>query len=111
MALINNDELAKKQPKERSAEDKARVEAMKARIANEEAEAEEYREEADEHPGDSNSRTHESTEEPERPSLEEIEKESIRRALERNNGSRKQAAQDLLISERTLYRKIEKYGL
>ncbi len=32
MALINNDELAKKQPKERSAEDKARVEAMKARI-------------------------------------------------------------------------------
>ena len=77
----------------------------------EEAEAEEYREEADEHPGDSNSRTHESTEEPERPSLEEIEKESIRRALERNNGSRKQAAQDLHISERTLYRKIEKYGL
>ena len=44
-------------------------------------------------------------------SLEQIEKESIERALARNKGSRKRAAQDLQISERTLYRKIEKYGL
>lgn len=45
------------------------------------------------------------------PELEEIEKESIRRALFRNHGSRKKAAEDLHISERTLYRKIEKYEL
>ena len=43
--------------------------------------------------------------------MEEIEKESIMRALTRNKGSRKRAAHDLNISERTLYRKIEKYGL
>ena len=77
----------------------------------EEAEAEEYREEAEEHPVAPNSRTHGFTEAPEQPTLEEIEKESIRRALERNQGSRKRAAEDLHISERTLYRKIEKYGL
>ena len=45
------------------------------------------------------------------PTMEEIEADSIRRALARNDGSRKRAAQDLNISERTLYRKIEKFGL
>ena len=43
--------------------------------------------------------------------MEEIERESIRRALERNNGSRKMAANELHISERTLYRKIREYHL
>ena len=48
---------------------------------------------------------------PEGTDVETIESESIRRALVRNQGSRKKAAEDLHISERTLYRKIEKYGL
>lgn len=43
--------------------------------------------------------------------LEEIEKDSIRRALERNNGNRKLAAEALGFSERTLYRKIKEYDL
>lgn len=43
-------------------------------------------------------------------SLEETEKETILRALERNGGIRKKAAQELHISERTLYRKIKEYG-
>ena len=33
------------------------------------------------------------------------------RALERNNGNRKKAAQELGISDRTLYRRIKEYGL
>ena len=44
-------------------------------------------------------------------SLDDVEKEMIRKALERHNGKRKNAAQDLNISERTLYRKIKEYGL
>ena len=44
-------------------------------------------------------------------SLDEVEKEMIRKALERHRGRRKSAAQDLKISERTLYRKIKEYGL
>ena len=44
-------------------------------------------------------------------SLEEVEKEMIIKALERNNNKRKYAAQDLKISERTLYRKIKEYGM
>lgn len=43
--------------------------------------------------------------------LDEVEKEMIRKALERHHGHRKQAAQDLNISERTLYRKIKAYGM
>ena len=43
--------------------------------------------------------------------MEQMESESIRRALVRNQGSRKRAAEDLQISERTLYRKMEKYGI
>lgn len=45
------------------------------------------------------------------PTLEENERELIRRALERNDGRRKAAAAELQISERTLYRKIKEYGL
>jgi DNA-binding NtrC family response regulator len=44
-------------------------------------------------------------------SLEDREREIICRALERNSGRRKQTAQELGISERTLYRKIKEYGL
>ena len=44
-------------------------------------------------------------------SLEEVEREMIRKALERHDGKRKNAAQDLKISERTLYRKIKDYNL
>ena len=44
-------------------------------------------------------------------SLEEVKKEMIRKALEKHHGNRKSAAQDLNISERTLYRKIKEYGL
>ncbi len=53
----------------------------------------------------------ETVEEPETLSLEEVEKEMIRKALERHNGRRKGAAADLKISERTLYRKIKEYNL
>lgn len=44
-------------------------------------------------------------------SLQDVEKDMIRKALERHNGKRKNAAQDLKISERTLYRKIKEYNL
>ncbi len=44
-------------------------------------------------------------------SLDEVEKEMIKKALEKHKGRRKNAAQDLKISERTLYRKIKEYGL
>lgn len=44
-------------------------------------------------------------------SLEKKEIEYIRRALQKYNGRRKDAAQELGISERTLYRKIKEHGL
>ena len=44
-------------------------------------------------------------------SLEDQEKLSIQKALERSSGHRKLAADQLGISERTLYRKIKDYGL
>ncbi|MDR2384350.1 MAG: sigma-54 dependent transcriptional regulator [Tannerella sp.] len=44
-------------------------------------------------------------------SLEDVEKDMIKKALDRNKGKRKNAASDLRISERTLYRKIKEYGL
>ena len=44
-------------------------------------------------------------------SVEDAEKELIRKALIRHRGRRKAAAADLGFSERTLYRKIEKYNL
>ncbi len=44
-------------------------------------------------------------------SLEDVEKDMIVKALERHNGKRKPAANDLKISERTLYRKIKEYKL
>ena len=44
-------------------------------------------------------------------SLQDVEKDMIKKALERHSGKRKYAAQDLKISERTLYRKIKEYNL
>ena len=44
-------------------------------------------------------------------SLADKEIELIQKALEKYNGKRKQAARELGISERTLYRKIKEYGL
>jgi len=44
-------------------------------------------------------------------SIEDQEKRLIIRALEKNRGRRKKAAEELHISERTLYRKIREYGL
>ena len=44
-------------------------------------------------------------------SIEDAEKELIRKALIRSRGKRKIAAQELKISERTLYRKIKEYNL
>jgi len=43
--------------------------------------------------------------------MDEIEKEAIKRALKKYNGRRKEAAEELKISERTLYRKIKQYNL
>lgn len=42
---------------------------------------------------------------------DDLERELIRKALIRFNGHRKQAADQIGISERTLYRKIKEYGL
>lgn len=44
-------------------------------------------------------------------SLADNEKDLIRRALEKHNGRRKQAAAELGISDRTLFRKIKEYDL
>lgn len=44
-------------------------------------------------------------------SLQEKEKEMIKKALEKHNGKRKDAASELGISERTLYRKIKEYHI
>ena len=43
--------------------------------------------------------------------LEDTERETIKKSLERNCGRRKKTAEELNISERTLYRKIKEYGL
>ena len=53
----------------------------------------------------------ETVEEEEPLSLQEKEIEMIRRALQRSNGRRKKAAEELGISERTLYRKIKQFDL
>jgi transcriptional regulator with PAS, ATPase and Fis domain len=44
-------------------------------------------------------------------SLDAIEKEMILKALRKHHNKRKYAAQDLGISERTLYRKLKQYDL
>ena len=44
-------------------------------------------------------------------SIQDVSAELIRKALERNGGRRKPAAEELGISERTLYRKIKELGI
>lgn len=53
----------------------------------------------------------EEIEEEETLSLQDKEIELIKKSLERNRGKRKAAAEELGISERTLYRKIKQYDL
>lgn len=43
--------------------------------------------------------------------MRDVNKEAIIKALQRNRGKRKATAEELEISERTLYRKIKEYGL
>lgn len=43
--------------------------------------------------------------------IKDIERQQIRESLERNNGNRRAVAEELGMSERTLYRRIEQYGL
>ncbi len=43
--------------------------------------------------------------------LNDIGRQMLEKALERNNGNRKKAAQELGISDRTLYRRLRQYGL
>jgi len=43
--------------------------------------------------------------------LSDLSKQMLEKALERNHGNRKKAAQELGISDRTLYRRLKQYGL
>ena len=43
--------------------------------------------------------------------LNDLGRQMVEKALERNGGNRKKAAQELGISDRTLYRRIKQYGL
>jgi two-component system response regulator HydG len=43
--------------------------------------------------------------------MDDMEKEAIQLALREVGGNRRKAAEQLQIGERTLYRKIKKYGL
>lgn len=49
--------------------------------------------------------------EPESLNLSNLGRQMVEKALERNGGNRKKAAQELGISDRTLYRRIRQYGL
>lgn len=49
--------------------------------------------------------------EPESLNLSDLGRQMVEKALDRNNGNRKKAAQELGISDRTLYRRIKQYGL
>ncbi len=49
--------------------------------------------------------------EPENLNLNDLSKTMLEKALERNHGNRKKAAQELGISDRTLYRRLKQYGL
>ncbi len=49
--------------------------------------------------------------EPENLNVSEWSRQALEKALERNGGNRKKAAQELGISDRTLYRRLKQYGL
>ena len=56
-------------------------------------------------------KVHQEAAEEERFSLQEQEREMIRKSLEHNGGKRKETAKALGISERTLYRKLKQYNM
>jgi len=68
-------------------------------------------EEFDDDDDDQNYLFAETVEEEDSLRLDEKEIELIKKALERNKGKRKAAADELGISERTLYRKIKQFDL
>jgi transcriptional regulator with PAS, ATPase and Fis domain len=72
---------------------------------------ESIQEEFDDEEDDSNYLFAETVEEEEVLKLEQKEIELIKKSLERNKGKRKAAADELGISERTLYRKIKQFDL
>ena len=49
--------------------------------------------------------------EPENLNLNDLGRQMLEKALERNGGNRKKAAKELGISDRTLYRKLKQYGM
>ena len=49
--------------------------------------------------------------EPENLNLSTVGRQMLEKALERNHGNRRKAAQELGISDRTLYRRLKQYGL
>ena len=49
--------------------------------------------------------------EPESLNLNDLGRQMVEKALERNGGNRKKAAKELGISDRTLYRRLKQYGL
>ena len=63
------------------------------------------------HPAGGFAESEEIAEEPRELTKEEALREAIIKALRRHNGRRKEAAKDLFISERTLYRKIKELGI
>ena len=63
------------------------------------------------HPHEAEDAVAEEINEPETLNLNDIGRQMIEKALDRNNGNRKKAAQELGISDRTLYRRIKQYGL
>ena len=72
------------------------VQPLQPMSALEDAEAEEYIEPAPEQ---------------ENLNLNDLNRQMLEKALERHNGNRKKAAQEMGISDRTLYRRLKQYGL
>jgi len=62
-------------------------------------------------PGNTSANFDDSEEEDVPLTMDEIEKEAIKKTLTKYKGRRKEAADELRISERTLYRKIKQYDL
>jgi transcriptional regulator with PAS, ATPase and Fis domain len=73
--------------------------------------SEPHQEEFDDEDDDANYLMAETVEEEEILKLEQKEIELIKKSLERHKGKRKAAADELGISERTLYRKIKQFDL
>ena len=49
--------------------------------------------------------------EPENLNVNDWSRQALEKALNRNGGNRKKAAQELGISDRTLYRRLKQYGM